>query len=99
MDEQQKNQTPRRRKTLGKTAHNRTEMLSVKASTAEKYRIVEAAKRYDMSYSEFVRYVVLNACSAMGVEAPAGVTSEDVRARRTPQQRKAASTVSEKAAA
>jgi len=62
----------------------RSEVLSVKASVAEKDMIVRAAARYRMPYSEFVRYVALGACRNMGIEERPNVEQKDVRRRRVP---------------
>lgn len=65
-------------KTPKQADHNRNEVLSVKASVAEKWVIIKAAQRYRMSYSEFIRYVTLQAIATMDIQAPDGVTRSDV---------------------
>jgi len=55
--------------------HKRDEVLSVKTSTEEKAMIIMAAKKYGMTYSDFVRQMALGACANAGI-GPADVAEE-----------------------
>lgn len=48
----------------------RDALLSVKASPVEKWMIIQAAKRYGMTYSEFVRTVAVSTARQIGIEEP-----------------------------
>ena len=58
-------------------SHARTEVLSVKVSAVEKYMILHAAHKIEISPSEFVRRVSMGASRNLGVKEPEITQSQE----------------------